>query len=116
MLPYGFDRGAIEMRERIEPRSHVRFLPAQRTGGDVTLSQPRECAMTAVVEKLKPTVEAMTFDELTELAGLIDDRLLAEPDDAFLEELERRRIAFENGSSPSRLAEDVIRDMRARFA
>jgi phage tail sheath protein FI len=76
----------------------------------------KEPNVTAIVESLKSTVEAMTLDELAELTGLIDDRLLAEPDDAFIEELERRRMAFENGSSPSRPAEDVIRDMRARFA
>ena len=72
--------------------------------------------MTAIVESLKATVEGMRFDELAELTGLIDDCLLAEPDVAFVEELERRRIAFENGSSSSRNSEDVIRDMRGRFS
>ncbi len=72
--------------------------------------------MTIVIEGLKSTVDAMTLDELAELTALIDDRLLAEPDVGFVEELERRRIAFENGSSPSRNAEDVIRDMRGRFS
>jgi len=72
--------------------------------------------MTAAIENLKPALESLSADELAELARWIGERLEPEADDALFEELERRRIAFENGSSPSRPAADVIRDLRASFA
>ena len=72
--------------------------------------------MTEAIEHLKPTLAALTDDERLSLADWIYENTERQPDPEFIQELERRRIAFENGSSPSRPAEDVIRDMRARFA
>ncbi len=72
--------------------------------------------MTAVVESLKSTVEAMTLDELAELTGLIDDRLLAEPDDAFFEELERRRLEHEGGRDPGVPAGELFETLRRKSA
>ncbi len=72
--------------------------------------------MTAVVESLKSTVEAMTLDELAELTGLIDDRLLAEPDDAFFEELERRRREHESGRDPGVPADELFETLRSKRA
>lgn len=72
--------------------------------------------MTKAVEQLKPTLAALTDDERLSLADWIYENTKGQPNPEFIGELERRRIAFENGSSPSRPAEDVIRDMRARFA
>ena len=72
--------------------------------------------MTEAAEQLKPTIAALTNDERLSLADWIYESADERVDPDLLEELERRRMAFENGSSPSRPAEDVIRDMRARFA
>ena len=72
--------------------------------------------MTEAAEQLKPTIAALTNDERLSLADWIYESADERVDPDLLEELERRRMAFENGSSPSRPAEDVIRDMRERFA
>lgn len=72
--------------------------------------------MTAVVEGLKSTVDAMTFDELVELTALIDDRLLAEPDDAFFGELERRRLEHESGRDPGVPAGELFGTLRRKTA
>ena len=72
--------------------------------------------MTEAAEQLKPTIAALTNDERLSLADWIYESADERVDPDLLEELERRRMAFENGSSPSRPAKDVIRDMRARFA
>ena len=72
--------------------------------------------MTDAIEQLKPTIAALSHDERLSLADWIYESADGPDDPDLLEELERRRIAFENGSSPSRPARDVIRDLRARYA
>ncbi len=72
--------------------------------------------MTEAVEQLKPTLAALTDDERLSIADWIYKSADERVDPDLIDELERRRIAFENGSSPSRPAEEVIRDLRARFA
>lgn len=74
--------------------------------------------MTDTVEKLKPTILALSEAERWELIGVLFDSLPAPPgvmsatDPDFIAELDRRRAEFESGADPGIPADEFFRKLR----